>query len=240
MRKIMLLAASAALLASPAFAADISAPPIYQSAPGYNWTGFYVGAHAGYAAGRAVVTDTNGGVKPGPFAYSPDGGFGGAQFGYNRQFSSFLIGIEADVAYLGTSGKGVIGSANAASHQDLTLSGGFLGDITGRVGYAFDRFLVYGKGGYAYFDGSAKQQTTNPGYVATGTGAFNGYAVGGGVEYALTQNVSLKAEYLHYDFGTRGGYQTNVGDKTSPLGYQFKNETSLRFDTVKIGANYRF
>ena len=64
--------------------------------------------------------------------------------------------------------------------------------------------------------------------------------MGGGIEYGLTSNVTIKAEYLHYDLGSQGGYQTNVGDKSSPIGYRFLNETSLRFDTFKIGANYRF
>lgn len=239
MRSII-LGAALALSASAALAADISAPPVYVSASGYNWTGFYVGAHGGYATGQASVRDTNGGVNPGPFGYTPSGGFGGAQLGYNYQFSRFVVGIEADLGYMGATGKGVIGSANAAAHQDLTLSGGFYGDVTGRLGVTLGNALFYGKGGYAYFDTRAKQQTTNPGYTPTGTGAYDGYVVGGGIEYGLTSNVTIKAEYLHYDLGSQGGYQTNVGDKSSPIGYRFLNETSLRFDTFKIGANYRF
>ena len=233
-----------ALWAFPALGADLptKAPPapVVAAVPLYNWTGFYVGAHGGYAGGNVTVTDINGGVNPGPFNYKPNGGIVGGQAGYNYQLGSFVVGIEGDIGYMALNGKGIIGSANAAAHQDLTLGSGLYGDVTGRVGYAVDRFLVYGKGGYAFFDGSAKQTTTNPGYVTTGTGTFNGWTAGGGVEYALTPNITIKAEYLHYDFGSQGGYQTNVGDKSSPIGYQFKNNTSLTFDTVKAGVNYRF
>lgn len=239
------LSAALLLAGSPAMAADVIPPPakapaVVQVSPAYNWTGFYVGLHGGYAAGDVVVRDTNGGVNPGPFGYTTNGGFGGGQIGFNWQTANLVLGIEGDIAYLANNGKGIIGSANAAAHQDLTLGNGALADITGRVGYAIGPVLLYAKGGGAWFSGSAGQKTTNPGYETTGTGAFTGWAAGAGAEYKLLQNVSIKAEYLHYDFGSRDGYQTNVGDKSSPIGYKFMNSTTLKFDTVKVGLNYQF
>lgn len=242
MRKILFLIAAFGLMATSASAADVvPRTPTLTIPPIVNWSGFYVGAHAGYGSGNASVTDLNGGVKPGPFDYNPGGALGGIQGGYNYQFNNGIVaGIEADLGYLSANGSGIIGSANAAAHQDLTLNGGFVGDVTGRIGYAFNKFLIYGKGGYAYFDGSAGQKTTNPGYVTTGTGAWNGYVFGGGVEYMILPRVSIKAEYLRYEFGSRGGAQTNTGDLSSPIGYQFRNSTSLNYDTYRIGANYHF
>lgn len=227
---------------STAHATDLGFPYNYipTIGPAYDWSGFYAGVHAGYASGDASVRDTNGGVAPGPFGYSPSGGFGGIQGGYNWQIQRFIIGFEGDLGYMGTSGKGVIGSASAVAHQDLTLGGGLYGDLTARAGVTVGPALFYAKGGWAYFDTSAKQQTTNPGYTATGTGAFNGWVAGAGAEYMLMPNVSAKIEYLHYDLGSQGGYQTNVGDLSSPAGYRFLNSTNLKFDTVKVGASYHF
>jgi outer membrane immunogenic protein len=233
---LLSLAASAALAADMPASRAAAAP----TSPAYDWSGFYVGVHGGYAAGNLSVTDTNGGVNPGPFSYKTSGGFGGAQVGYNWQISSFVIGAEGDLSYLVNSGSGIIGSANAAAHQNLTLGSGMLADATVRLGLAIGPALLYAKGGGAWFTGAATQATTNPGYQTTGTGSFAGWAVGGGAEYQLSPSISLKAEYLHYDFGSRGGYQTNVGDLSSPIGYRFMNATTLTFDDVKAGINYRF
>lgn len=222
------LALSAVLLATPVYAQSV------------NWTGFYAGLHAGYTHGDVSVKDTNGGVAPGPFGYNTNGGIGGAQIGYNYQFNRFVVGLETDLGYMGVKGSGRIGSAAATAHQDLTLDSGFYADVTARLGYTIGNGLIYGKGGWAYFDTNAKQATTNPGYEPHGTGALSGWTLGVGYEHRLTQNISVKAEYQHFDFGTAGGNQTNVGDLSSPIGYQFENKTSVKFDTFKVGLNYHF
>lgn len=113
-----------------------------------------------------------------------------------------------------------------------------LADITGRAGYSLGSVLVYGKGGAAWYTGGAGQTTTNPGYATTRTGTWSGYTYGGGVEYSPWANWSIKAEYLHYDFGTGNGYQTSISDP--PIGYIYRNATNLTFDTVKIGVNRKF
>jgi outer membrane immunogenic protein len=122
----------------------------------------------------------------------------------------------------------------------VTLSGGAYGDLTARLGFAFDRTLVYAKGGFAFFTGEGKQATTNPGYVPNATNAFVGWTAGGGVEHFFSPAWSVKAEYLHFDFGTQSGFQTNVGDLTSPIGYRFYNTFTLRADTAKAGVTYHF
>lgn len=226
------------LLPISAFASDMNYPtkamPSY-----YNWSGFYAGLNVGGAFGNASVTDTNGGVPAGPYAYQPKGVFGGGQAGFNYQWQNVVLGIEGDLGYMNpTSGKGLVPSSNPAYHQDLTVSGGVYADMTARLGYAFGSLLFYGKGGYAYVDTSASQTTTKPGYATTGTGAFDGAVYGGGIEYAFARQWTIKAEYLRFDLGSRGAYQTSITD--APIGFQYLNTTSLKFDTVKIGANYRF
>lgn len=248
MKRIVLAALCSTALISAASAADLApAPaaynksPVVAAPPATNWSGFYAGLSAGYANTDASVLDNiNDGVVPGPFGYHEDGFVGGGQLGYNQQFGWIVLGVEGDASYVNLSGGGVIGSAAAVSHQDLSLDSGFLGDITGRVGVAFGGFMPYFKGGYAYYSGSATQTTTNPGYVTTGTGSLNGWVIGGGLEYMLSPNWTIKGEYQHYDFGSNDGYQTNVGDLSSPIGYRFTNSTAIKLDTFKAGVNYRF
>lgn len=239
----ILCAASVAALAASANAADIyRAEGGLKDGPVYianTWTGFYLGANAGGAWGKEKIKDdVNDGVTPGPFRYWASGALGGATAGYNLQRGSLVFGVEADAGYLDLGGSRIIGSANAAAHQDVTLGGGVYGDVTGRVGYTFDRTLVYGKGGFAFFNGQGKQATTNPGYTPTGTDTFTGWTAGAGVEHFISPAWSVKAEYLHFDFGTQAGYQTNVADTSSPIGYRFHNWTSVTADSVKVGVNY--
>jgi len=109
------------------------------------------------------------------------------------------------------------------------------------LGVTFDGLLIYAKGGFAFFDGEAKQATTKPGYAPTGTDTFTGWTLGGGAEYFLTRSISLKAEYLHFEFGTQRAYQTTtVADPPTPVGYQFNNWHDVSFDSVKAGIAYHF
>lgn len=222
--------------------------------PAYNWTGAYAGAHVGYSWGNLSSKDNekdwcSAGDKAciakyvGPFDWSADGVFGGGTLGYNYQINSFLVtGIEGDLGYLDLSGAGATASAHASQHQNLSATGGLYADITGRMGILVTpQTLVYGKGGFAFYNGSAAQTTTNPGYSSTPASNFTGWTVGGGVEHYITQNVSLKLEYAHFDFGTQEGNQTAlVKDRDTPKGYEFKNWHSLDADTVKFGISYHF
>ncbi len=123
---------TAGALALPAAAADVNANYGYGYAPAaatpMSWTGFFIGANAGYSWGTAG-------------AYSPGGFLGGLQAGYNWQFagSPFVVGIESDFDWGGI------------SDGPYTLS--YLGMIRARVGFAFERILAYGTLGFAYGSG---------------------------------------------------------------------------------------
>ena len=205
---------------------------------GDRWEGAYVGLHAGYGWGDVSVKDTTGGVAPGPFDYTAKGFLGGATAGYNLQAGIAVVGIEGDIGYLRLKGSGIIPSSDPAQHQDITLDGGLYGDITGRLGFVLGNALIYGKGGLALYDGEALQKTTKPGFVSHGTDTFTGWTAGGGIEFALSPHTTLKAEYLHFDFGHQGGDQTSVTDV--PIGFVYKNTTSVTADSVKLGINYKF
>ncbi len=194
--------ASVVALAS-ANAADMYRAPEsgggYKDGPGYvsvNWSGFYAGVNGGYGWG----TNTD--------VLSPAGGFGGGQIGYNFQRGNIVFGGEADIqgADISDTGYGLKSKMN------------WFGTVRGRVGYAFNRALVYGTGGFA-FGG-----VNNDGYSETQTG----WVLGGGVEYKLTPAWSVKGEYQYLDLGA-----SNV---VGPLGDGTGNRTQV--STVRAGLNY--
>lgn len=210
-----LLAATAltsALLAAPAMAADLSrgVAPSPALAPasvvdyGFNWTGGYVGANVGYRWLSADATD-------GTFAGSPDSSsaFGGLQAGYNWQINQFVVGVETDFGY-GSSSKNETGFGVKQTWEGTTRA---------RAGVALDRFLVYGTAGVAYSD----FDLSNLG--ASSSDWRFGWTAGGGVEYAVTKNVSVKGEYLYTDYGD---------DTTNGAKYDLSNSL------VRLGVNYKF
>lgn len=192
------------------------ATPIEAPVSVYNWTGFYAGANLGGEFLRDSATA--GGVR-----HKLNNGsiFGGVQAGYNWQSGPFVLGGEADIGY------GHPSKTKAFGVNTMKIEEGVSGTVRARAGYAVDRALVYGTGGLAWanFDttvnngvASAKSDRTRAGWV-----------VGGGVEYALTNNISAKGEYLYEDFGNMK--QTVNGVATS---------NKLSDHIVRVGLNYKF
>ena len=218
---------------STAMAADLPASgEYYKSAPiggSYNWSGLYAGLNAGFASGRATVFDPDFGS--GETDHS--GFLGGAQIGYNGQFSSFVLGIEADVQGAAVGGSSItnILGGNVAFVQSTTKLDAF-GTVRGRIGYAFDRALIYGTGGFAAGHTSVTNPVTLIGPPSTfldrTDSAINtGWAAGGGIEYGFLDRWSAKAEYLHIEFDSKAF--TNAGVTTD-----------YKLDLVRAGVNYRF
>ncbi|MBB3972353.1 outer membrane protein [Hansschlegelia beijingensis] len=182
-RNIVLGAASVAALtfASAASAADLPAyepaPAVAAPVPSFSWTGPYIGIQGGYSWG-----DTNiGGIKPKGFVV-------GGYAGYNYQFdnSPVVVGIETDFNYADIDDKS--GGVKAQTRWN--------GATRARLGYAFENFLVYGAGGIAYAD----RKVRVAGFGKDSKTAV-GWTVGGGLEYAATDNVSVRADYRYADYG---------------------------------------
>ena len=182
-------------LAGSAFAADLprrAPPPVFTPVPVFTWTGAYFGVNAGYITSTKDTVNTAGvfpantgvitGNRPGALTLPKDGFTGGGQVGYNYQFtpgSGVVVGIEADAAYTDLSRtRSFLGTAGGIS--TFRQSQDFLGTVRGRLGYAFDRTLVYATGGFAYGSGSADRSF---GGFAGNDSFRTGYAVGGGIEY---------------------------------------------------------
>ena len=228
-RRILIVSVGAIALTGSAFAADLARPPAYvPPAPIFSWTGVYVGGQVGYAWGKNNfdLADAFGDFNNS--SLNASGVIGGAHVGYNLQLSRFVIGLEGDVdgssqhnafnsvvpfgtslAYGGLLGAPIFGAFNINENHNIE------GSIRGRVGYAWDRVLLYATGGGAFGGFNGNVSGNFPGGVfgpnATAFPAFGGAAsisttrvgwtAGGGIEYAVTDNWSIRAEYRYTDFG---------------------------------------
>jgi outer membrane immunogenic protein len=235
----MILASVAAL--SSANAADMYQAPAggYKDGPvaAYvSWTGFYAGANIGGAWGsdHGTVNDTNPLDTTAPFNLDSSGVFGGGQLGYNFQRGNIVFGIEADLGGMDLNASALNSKIVNVIPFRTSTSGGFYGDVTGRLGYSFGSALLYAKGGFAFLEGDAKVHVTdNPNIPETSASRFTGWTAGGGVEYALTPAWSVKAEYLHFDFGSERS-ATNINVECCSYDHH------LTVETVKAGVNYHF
>jgi len=225
------------------------------AAPAYNWTGFYLGVNAGGTGYEAVTRDVNGWganginnpayVSPWFKSTTPTASFGG-QAGYSWQMNNFVIGIEADVTYVGASQTFVPPntlltacgtSCGTMATNELT----WLSTVRGRAGFAFDRFLVYGTAGAAFgqvnnswgWDSSTPIQNS---FSVSETRA--GYVAGGGIEAMLMEHVSLRAEYLYVDLGTSRSTITGTPPFNGPGTFtsEFKNTANIG----RLGLSYRW
>nr|WP_026597438.1 outer membrane beta-barrel protein [Methylobacterium sp. 77] len=284
MLKILLgLGSMVGLMTGTVAAADLprraSPPPFVALVPNFSWTGFYAGLQAGYAftddqtIRTAATSGTGGGADffiqrlgIGSVSSRQQGFVAGGQAGYNFQLtpgSGFVLGVETDIAYTDLdrtkriSGPlfGAAGGSLLANTTRQSLD--VLGTVRGRIGYAFDRVLVYGTGGFAYGNVNYESATT---FQVTGvptldlfSGRANrletGFAYGGGVEFALPTEsalnvfqasaITLKVEYLHYDLGKRNVSLTSSLGSGQPIA-----EATSRFrsegNVVRVGLNYKF
>ncbi|MEE7503290.1 porin family protein [Methylobacterium mesophilicum] len=271
-KKLLLASAATALLTGAASAADLprraAPPPVFTPVPVFTWTGAYFGINAGYAF-DASSNNTNSFGVPAPYGNgttaffsqrNQEGFTGGGQVGYNFQFtpgSGIVVGIEADAQYLdfGRSRNNAFLVGPLAPGYYVTDPRGlssldFFGTVRGRLGYAFDRVLVYGTGGFAYGSGSADRSF---GGFAGNDSFRTGYAVGGGIEYALPTDsflnffrssaVTLKVEglYVNLDRNTRnqGAFVINAANNF-PVVYNNIGRRDDEFAVIRAGLNYKF
>ena len=279
-----LLASSAAAFAiSSASAADLPrrtmAPAPYVAAvPVFTWTGFYVGVNAGYGWSNSEVDDRIRLDRDRVFAGSPAGdivfrgnggdaeGFaGGAQMGYNWQFTpgnGFVVGVEADIQGIDldrdtsntsftfvNSDGGVLDRSDFLPLRRSAASLDYFGTVRARLGYAWDRFLVYGTGGFAY--GGGERNGGCPQFVnGNFTGNFcndgdvsrTGYAVGGGFEWALPVSAVNFFGSTAVTFGVEGLYVNlgNDGGDTDIVGFNASNGNVIRIDGRNLDRDTEF
>jgi len=178
----------------------------------------------------------------------PSGFVGGGQIGYNYQFgNNVVVGIEADIqgSDIGSSTNWSPVQAPGVFQRDTSLD--YYGTIRARLGYAFDRFLPYITGGLAYgkigYSESfiAADRSVPGSYYASDSSTKWGWTIGAGAEYAITDNWSIRAEYLYVSLGDMD-YAFKVPSYNFPeyLSDSRFGSISGDFQTVRLGVNYRF
>jgi high affinity Mn2+ porin len=246
----------AALSCVRAIAADgiIPLPVKASAAPYYDWTGFYVGGHLGYATGYSKWSATEAGADVPNLAGSLDffrafDGFKGTgsyyiglQAGYNYMFPSrLLLGVEADVSFPSLiGGAPQVISSDAIGQASYAETVQFSGSVRGRIGYAPAHWLVYATGGFAWtYNQFTRMQLV--GFPAGGTASPGdeeslfivpriGAVGGAGVEVALPSNWTARLEYLYTDYGSR-----SVNFATGAQRF----DSNLAIQSVRLGFNYR-
>ena len=223
LKKTVLTVLAVAAMSSTAFAADLpsrKAPPVYiPPPPVFTWTGVYIGAQIGYQWGTSG-TDLASAL---PLAYNANGVTGGAHVGYNYQFNQFVVGLEGDVNGLSYNGTNNLGGGFAFSTRE-TIDG----SVRGRVGYAWDRALIYATGGAAF--AGIKNSYTLFGAPTSINATRVGWTVGGGVEYAIDNNWSVRAEYRYTDYGKYSQFPFGFGPFNN---HEYDNK-------VQAGFSYKF
>jgi outer membrane immunogenic protein len=255
MNRILIAGAFAVAASAQAFAADLPpmapppppprAPAMYVPVvPAFTWTGFYVGGNVGWGWTNANLTDTGPGFPPGFGQIFPlgsvtnltqNGFLGGGQIGFNYQFGQLVAGLEADFDYTAIKNSQTAAGFGAGAYTDP-----WTGTVAARLGWAFDRALVYGKGGGAWMQ--EKYNVTAPdGSAATGTFNRLGFVVGAGFEYAVWDFVTFKVEYNYLNFGSQSQTLTpNATDLVTGTISGDANKSQLSASVVKVGVNFLF
>lgn len=240
--------ALAATVAGPALAADMPLAPAPPFAERFSWTSCYLGGHVGGGFAQRDVTDPEQLVQdsflfPGATvgtttaSLSPTGAVIGGQIGCDYQFASpWVVGIEGSA-----SGSTIKGSTNVGlplGNPDVAFvkaNTDFLSSVTGRVGYAFDRVLVYARGGVALADDKYDVIGSFTGlpYSFEGLDLRLGWVAGGGVEWAFSRHWSANFEYDYYQFG-----HNSVLMSDSINGFTGNMDVKQSIQVVKVGLNF--
>jgi high affinity Mn2+ porin len=196
----------------------------------YDWTGFYLGGHVAYSVGRvnSTLSDPTSTVSSNSFSSL----FGGVQGGYNYVLPSrLLLGAEADITFpnFQTFANGLIFTGATANGTVVTDQIDYIATLRGRFGYAFDHWLIYGTGGFAW---SQARFLETPGITSDEDKLIRtrtGYALGLGAEVAIAPNWSARVEYLYDGFGSVGGI--------FPSGDAYRSAFDIQ--TLRLGLDYK-
>ncbi len=233
MRSLVLAAAVCGLPLAAAPAAELT-PTYPANGPAiFSWTGLYFGGNVGGAFGKTSWNDPFSGLGD---SSSISGLVGGAQVGYNRQIDALVLGVEGNFS----AGEITAGATDALgfSHTSTVI---WTSTFTGKVGFAVDRALFYGKGGLAL---AGEQESVTDPFINTAGGVSNtasagtvvrtGWTIGAGVEYAWDRKWSARIEYDYLAFGSEalafGG--PVLGNASAPV--------TLNIQRLMGGINYHF
>jgi len=238
MKKIALATTALFMLsAGAASAADLAARP-YTKAPVpvaavYNWTGFYIGADVGYGWGRSTGIGANAaGLLPAPYSLDPSGVIGGGFIGGNYQINNVVLGIEADWQAADLNQSGTFANTIGTMYTYRTKVSDY-GSVRGRLGLAFDRWMVFGTAGAAWGHWETSYALSGfPPFVTASADSKVGWTAGAGIEYAFAPNWLGRVEYRYTDLGTASF--VNLATNSSELG------NKVTINDVRFGIAYKF
>jgi outer membrane immunogenic protein len=227
---------------SSAIAADLPRRPPQVAPPPvvvFDWSGLYIGGHIGYGYGETDITDRTvlgTSLLIPTQSFNSEGFLGGAQAGWNYQVGRFVLGAEADYSYADI--KGDVTTTIAATDVSRSSNVTWIATATARLGYAWDRVMVYSKLGAAFaqfdYDNNISQGGVST-FSATASETRVGFTVGTGIEWAFAGGWSAKAEYNYMDFGRR-----TVDFGAAADGTPVNLDVDQRIQVIKAGVNYRF
>jgi outer membrane immunogenic protein len=222
-------------------AADLAPRPYTKApalAPVYNWTGFYLGGHVGYGwADTDHTMSVSFALGTLRTTSNRDGLLGGGQVGYNWQTGAMVLGVEADASWTDIKGTGV--AIGGGGPFRFTTTNDWIATVTGRIGFAANNILFYGKGGAAFTELKYNNFFAGvpPTTVANFSDTRTGWTVGAGIEYGITPNWTAKIEYNYMDFGNRTYI---VAFPPAGVGATTTHTIDDQLHLVKAGVNYRF
>jgi outer membrane immunogenic protein len=257
-RQFLLASVGAIVLTGSAFAADLPTrqpPPVYvPPVPIFSWTGLYLGGQVGYAwandpANVAAATPAD---EFGPasfdtasFSSRPQGVIGGAHIGYNLQINQWVVGLEGSVdgTSISTSITKSIFAPDFSNILTVGTQASIQGSIRARAGIAWDRAMIYATGGAAFTGIKNNYSVVDLDFEDFATPESisktrAGWTVGGGIEYAITNNWSVRAEYRYSDFGHYSDYPFVA--LTVPAGISGWVQHHLTENQAQVGFSYKF
>jgi outer membrane immunogenic protein len=248
MRRSLLLAAACAIISvQAASAADMpTKAPAYAPVAMYNWTGFYLGGEIGGGWSSSQVTNVVGTAAfPAGFVsngINGSGVLGGGYAGFNYQINQIVLGIDGDYSWTGLKGSETsIGPTGFTSN--VTSKTNWLATVTGRLGYAVNNWLFFGKAGWAWAGTSGTSSTFNVGGInvsnGTSSSTKDGWTIGTGVEWGIARNLSAKLEYDYVKFDTDNFNNVETSVPGGVVTSLARSATSS-LNIVKLGLAYRF
>jgi len=264
MSKSLALGLTIATIAAPAMAADLgmpplNAPPVPVAFPiAFTWTGCYIGVEGGGAWGHTDATSagTVNGVPDGTAgavkinSHDTSGGLVGGTLGCNYQFpiTNIVVGIEGDGSWAQIQGSSVLAAPSFDTRFSENETQQSFYTARGRVGYAWDKVLIYATGGAAFSYAEVREFNTVAGTFTTCGGVpqpagacsaaeslfLSGWTAGAGIEYAIFQRWFIKAEYLHADLGRETYFNTTATACCTAENRRFTDEI------FRAGLNWRF
>jgi outer membrane immunogenic protein len=224
---------------------------------GYHWSGGNgngIAYYSGTPGTQANLADAVAlGYLPSRLGNGQDGFTGGVQGGYNYQMGSFVIGVEGDVNWVGGSGKSVgwyvtqnMTAGDWAGTGSGSVSQTWFGTLRARAGFAIDHFLFYGTGGLAFGNGKSSlgiaatdyrpDTPVNYAWYGSKSDTSVGWTLGAGVEYAITNNWTVKVEYLYYSLGEQSYTVASPQNTDVYAAVKFEQTGNI----LRTGVNYKF